>query len=161
MRMRDSLCLPDHDLLQLVMSRRSLLDHFRHWRSILSSLGHVRTPLQFRCSHFVQIRRPDTIAPVSLSPSGRLSSCCPWPSIAAFGPPPAANSTTRRRWPRGELARSCPMSWDGPSSWARSRPGRAVPSTAPRSSPHSSKSLTRTLHGMSVPTYHRNLIPFI
>lgn len=34
--------VPDYDLVQLVMSRRSVFDHLRHWRALLPDLGHVR-----------------------------------------------------------------------------------------------------------------------
>lgn len=40
----DSMCLSDYDLVQLVMSGRTVLDHFRRWWPVLSGLGHVGLP---------------------------------------------------------------------------------------------------------------------
>lgn len=55
-----SVCIPDHDFLQLVMSCRPVLHHFRRWWTILFDLGNVsdcnclEDAHQCRGSHLVQ-----------------------------------------------------------------------------------------------------------
>lgn len=50
-----SICIPDHDIVQLVLLDRALLDNLRYWRSFRAGVGNVRQPLLIQVYQMAKI----------------------------------------------------------------------------------------------------------
>jgi hypothetical protein len=50
-----SMCIPDHDIVQLVLFDCALLDNLRYWRSFRAGVGNVRQPVLIRVCQMAKI----------------------------------------------------------------------------------------------------------